>query len=118
MWPEGLRRRGQGSVRRRGGRLGAAMRLNVLRMTWLTRADGARSLKFEGELVGPWVEEAAKACAQSAVLPGPLHLDLSAVGFVDAAGEQLLHELIRQGAAIAACSSFIAELLYLGHYEN
>ena len=94
------------------------MRLNVLKMTWLTRADGVRFLKVEGELVGPWVEEVSKACARPAVLPDPPHLDLSAVGFVDAAGERLLHELIRQGAAIAACSSFIAELLHLGAYES
>jgi hypothetical protein len=87
-------------------------------MTWLTRADGVRFLKIEGAIVGPWVEELSKACARPAVPPRPLHLDLSTVAFVDTAGERLLHELIRQGAAITASSSFVAELLHLGADES
>jgi hypothetical protein len=66
--------------------------------------------KLEGKLLGPWVGEAARLLVD---VPNstPLHLDLAGVSFVDAAGADLLRELIRRGAVIVACSSFVAELL-------
>ena len=43
--------------------------------------------------------------------PSGLHLNLSAVTFIDSAGINLLGDLIRRGATISACSGFVAELL-------
>jgi hypothetical protein len=40
-------------------------------------------------------------------------LDLAAVTYVDAAGVELLRDLIAEGVEIAACSSFVHELLQL-----
>jgi hypothetical protein len=40
-------------------------------------------------------------------------LDLAAVTFLNAAGAELLHELIRQGIIITRCSAFVAELLHV-----
>ena len=37
----------------------------------------------------------------------------SPVTYADAAGTQLLRDLMREGIDIAACSSFLAELLHL-----
>jgi hypothetical protein len=85
--------------------------LGVLKMTWLPPADPVRTLKLEGELRGPWVEEVRKACGPCTVPPGGAGLDLSAVTFVDAAGEALLRDLIGRGIDIVACSSYVAELL-------
>jgi hypothetical protein len=42
-----------------------------------------------------------------------INLDLSALIFVDAAGERLLRELIARGIEVVACSSYVAELLRL-----
>jgi hypothetical protein len=42
----------------------------------------------------------------------PRRLDLTAVTYVDAAGIQLLRDLMAEGVKIAACSSFVGELLH------
>lgn len=80
-------------------------------MLRITRLDGntgtAATLRLEGKLLGPWVDELVQA---SAALPR-VRLDLSAVSFVDAAGMRALRELVRHGATVAACSGFVAELL-------
>ena len=85
----------------------------VLKITWLTRKCRGATLKLEGELRGPWVEEVRNAWAQRAPRSPCLDLDLCAVTFVDAAGAQFLRDLVGQGTSVAACSSFIAELLQL-----
>ena len=53
----------------------------------------------------------SKACAAGTGPAGRINLDLSALIFVDAAGERLLRELIAQGIQVVACSSYVAELL-------
>ena len=83
----------------------------MLRITRLSQKGQGLTIKLEGEIVGAWVGAARDACA----IRGrrPLRLDLAAVTYVDAAGVQLLRDLVAQGAAIAACSSFVGELLHL-----
>jgi ABC-type transporter Mla MlaB component len=76
-----------------------------------TDSDPVRTLELEGELLAPWVGEVRQACAELMAGASRTRLDLAAVTFVDAAGVQLLRDLIRQGIEVAACSSFIAELL-------
>ena len=83
----------------------------MLRITRLTSGDSAQTIKLEGNLLGPWVDEVRGACAQAMARPGRTRLDLAAVTFVDTAGVALLRELIRQGVEIAACSGYVAELL-------
>jgi hypothetical protein len=80
----------------------------MLRLTRIPDAHAVEIIKLEGKLVEPWVEEVRGACPASG---GPRRLDLSAITFVDAAGEQLLRELLRQGVEVVACSGYIAELL-------
>jgi anti-anti-sigma regulatory factor len=81
----------------------------VLRITQLSQKGRGLTIKLEGEIVGAWVGAARDACA----IRGrrPLRLDLAAVTYVDAAGVQLLRDLVAEGAEIAACSSFIGALL-------
>jgi len=84
----------------------------MLRITRIAGADPTKTIKLEGKLLGPWVDEVRKACAQAMAGSSRTRLDLSAVTFVDAAGVALLRELIRQGVEIAACSGYVAELLH------
>jgi ABC-type transporter Mla MlaB component len=82
-------------------------------MTWMIRSGEAPTLKLEGTLSGPWVEEVRRACTDPPAAASPLRLDLSAVTFVDAAGVSLLHDLLSRDVEITTCSGFIAELLRL-----
>jgi ABC-type transporter Mla MlaB component len=70
-------------------------------------------LKLEGTLQGPWVDETHDAHALSAAETSRICLDLSGLTFADEEGAALLRELIRSGAQVVGCSSYIAELLQL-----
>jgi hypothetical protein len=69
-------------------------------MLRITVQDGEKNqtIKLEGKIVGPWVEEFARA--YQSVVPSlgakELHLDLRGVGFVDAKGRGLLHEIYQK----------------------
>ena len=84
----------------------------MLRITQLSQKGRGLRIKLEGEIVGAWVGAARDAYAVRGRRPRRLRLDLAAVTYVDAAGVQLLNDLVAQGAAIAACSSFVRELLH------
>src|SRR5262249_54754206 len=70
---------------------------DVLRITRLSQKGGL-TIKLEGEIVGAWVGAARDACA----IRGrrPRRLDLAAVTYVDAAGLQLLRDLMAEGVEI------------------
>ena len=70
-----------------------------------SRPGRARILQLEGELLEPWVETVRDACTQRGRRSKGLRLDLAAVTYVDAAGAQLLRELMRESIAIAASRS-------------
>src|SRR5204863_7149522 len=99
---------------------GAGARLTVhskkaaamLKLTRLPRPGRVLTIKVDGELLGPWVGVVRDACAERGRRSGRLRLDLAAVTYADAAGAQLLRDLVRERVEIAACSSFIAELLH------
>jgi hypothetical protein len=73
--------------------------------------DSIRTLKLEGKLLGPWVDELRRACQEPRTPPSCLRLDLAAVTFIDAIGVKMLDDLMRQGATIVDYSGFVAELL-------
>ncbi len=85
----------------------------MLRITRSIGDDSGEILKLEGKLQGPWVLEAQNAHALSAAQAFRTCLDLSGLTFADGAGAALLRELIRSGAQVVGCSSYIAELLQL-----
>src|SRR4051794_15722167 len=82
----------------RTGREEAAM----LRITRMTGSEPGESLTLEGKLVGPWVAALRESCEGRA----PLRLDLAAVSFADAAGVELLRELLAVGATLV-CSALV-----------
>jgi ABC-type transporter Mla MlaB component len=83
----------------------------MLRITRVAGPDSTPTLKLEGKLIGPWVEELKQICTQSVNSNRNMRLDLSAVSFVDPGGLRLLHELLGGGVTLAACSGLVAELL-------
>jgi anti-anti-sigma regulatory factor len=83
----------------------------VLKITRLSHKGRDLTIKLEGELLGAWVSAVRDVCAGRG--RRPRRLDLAAVTYVDAAGVQLLRDLIADGVEIAACSSFVGELLRL-----
>jgi hypothetical protein len=83
----------------------------MLRITRFTGTHLNQTIRLEGKLLRPWVDEVRTACASGTDPAGRASLDLSALTFVDAAGEKLLRELIDQGIEVVACSSYVAELL-------
>jgi anti-anti-sigma regulatory factor len=74
----------------------------MLRITTHSTADSV-VFQLEGRLVGPWVTE-LRDCWRRTPRNGKraVHIDLRAVTFVDAAGEQLLADLYRKGAGLFA----------------
>ena len=83
----------------------------MLKITRVPHKGQGLTIKLEGEVFGPWVDSVRAACA----IRGrrPRRLDLAAVTYVDAVGVELLRDLIAEGVEIAACSSFVHELLQL-----
>jgi hypothetical protein len=84
----------------------------VLKITRLSHKGRGLTIRLEGELLGPWTGSVRDACAVRVRRPRHLHLDLAAVTYVDAAGVQLLRDLVAEGAEIAACSGYVGELLH------
>jgi anti-anti-sigma regulatory factor len=76
-----------------------------------TTTGGRATIKLEGEISDAWIDEARRACQRNG--DAAVALDLGEVTFVDAAGRELLVELLCQGAKLAACSNFVAELLHV-----
>ena len=85
----------------------------MLKITHTTGRDSVSTLRVEGKLLGPWVAELARLCAELSCPPDCLQLDLSAVTFVDRPGVALLRDLLGRGVTLAACSGLVAELLHL-----
>jgi anti-anti-sigma regulatory factor len=73
------------------------------------RADRA-TLRLEGQIIGPWVDELQHACEQM-LAASPIVLDLSHVSFVERRGVELLRSLGRRGVRLLHCSPFVAEQL-------
>jgi anti-anti-sigma regulatory factor len=90
----------------------------VLRITQLPATEPAKSLRLEGKLVGPWLDELRQACQMLPDSPSALALDLSGVNFVDRAGAKYLRTLLGQGAQVTNCTPFVAELLKLPMKES
>lgn len=89
-------------------------------LTWgpgmlkISRSEGSGStctLKLEGKLLAPWIDELASACRWFPTSTERVRLDLASLTFVDAEGVRFLKSLIREGIEVIACSGFVAEML-------
>ncbi len=69
------------------------------------------TLKLEGRVIGPWVEELRRSCESVLARHTKLVLDLAEVSFVDLEGVALLLGLADRHVRLASCSRFVAEQL-------
>jgi anti-anti-sigma regulatory factor len=69
----------------------------MLRIT-VQDGDKSRTIKLEGKIVGPWVEEFRRTCRSLVPSLGSkeLRLDLRDVGFVDVKGRDLLRKIYQK----------------------
>lgn len=71
----------------------------------------AVTLKVEGRLVGPWVNELSSVCEQQLATQRPLNLDVAEISFADQAGLILLRRLRGSGVRLLNGSPFLEEEL-------
>ena len=78
----------------------------MLRISKITEENNS-TLRLEGTLAGPWVEELGRLCS---VLPADdcgLTLDCGGVSFADTKGLVLLQALRESGISLDNCSPFL-----------
>jgi hypothetical protein len=83
----------------------------VLRIAAAARPGSVATLRLEGRVIGPWVDELRRACQRALVTGSQLSLDLHDVAFVDRAGLELLRNLVDGGVAVVNCPPFVHEQL-------
>ena len=71
------------------------------------------SLRLEGEITGPWVDETDRICEAIIGSGQHLRIDLSQVAFVDRAGVELLGSLKKRKAVLDHCSPLLRAQLHL-----
>jgi anti-anti-sigma factor len=67
------------------------------------------TLRLEGQITGPWVDELRRACEKFLGNGHRLLLDLTEVTFADATGVALLVKLRTHQIELAGCSPFLQE---------
>jgi hypothetical protein len=83
----------------------------MLKISGLKSGDHARTLRLEGQVIGPWVEELRGVCERLLTEGQPLTLDLASVSFLDRDGITLLRRLAARHVALINRSPFVAEQL-------
>lgn len=84
----------------------------MLRITQLHH-NGSLLLKLEGKLLAPWAGELRALVPDDTEAARNTLLDLHDVTFIDAAGTQLLKELMLRGVVIQSKSSFVDQVLHV-----
>ena len=83
----------------------------MLRISLVEALDQAVTLRLEGQVRGPWVDELRRSCEELLAKGSALHLDLTDVSFVDRDGVALCRRLRDRNVGILHCSPFVAEQL-------
>ena len=89
----------------------------MLRITNSGQDATDRTVKLEGKLLQPWINEVRRLFVGANAESFP-SLDLSGVSYVDRPGTEMLQQLLRQGVRIESCSPFVAELLHRNRKPN
>jgi hypothetical protein len=83
----------------------------MLRITVVESNARAVTLRVEGRIAGPWVEELRTTCnVHTSPDPIQLHLELEDVSFADTAGIAYLKGLRDQGVGLYHVTPFLREL--------
>lgn len=83
----------------------------MLRITLVDNGHDDPTLRLEGVVTGPWVEELRRSCERALGRSRRLTLDLANVSFVDRSGVVLFGELTRRDVVLSNCSGFVEEQL-------
>ena len=83
----------------------------MLKISLTEASDKAVTIRLEGRVRGPWVEELRRSCEPLLAKGRRLFLDLTEVSFVDTAGVALCRCLRDRNVTILCCSPFVAEQL-------
>jgi anti-anti-sigma regulatory factor len=83
----------------------------VLRITRVDAIADTDTLKLEGRIAGPWVDELARVVRGPQEAPRRLVLDVTEVSFADDAGVRLLRELAQRSAELRGASMFLTSLI-------
>jgi hypothetical protein len=83
----------------------------MLRIVRVASPNAAISLRLEGQVKGPWVEELRRACAQELATGRGLILEMTGVSFLDLDGVALCRSLSDRNVALLHCSPFVEEQL-------
>jgi ABC-type transporter Mla MlaB component len=87
----------------------------MLRITVVESSKIAVTLRVEGRITGPWVEELRTACNLHTFPEDvQLSLELADISFADTAGISLLLELRNRGVGLVRPTPFLAERLKEG----
>jgi hypothetical protein len=87
----------------------------MLRITIVESSKIAVTLRIEGRITGPWVEELRTACnVHTSPDDVQLSLELADISFADAAGIALLRELRTRGVDLIRVTPYLAEQLKEG----
>jgi hypothetical protein len=76
----------------------------------MQKGSGPATLKLEGKLAGPWVEEVKNICRSGSAAEAVL-VDLIGVSFVDASGKDLLAQMWQGGADFIADSPLMKQVV-------
>jgi hypothetical protein len=84
----------------------------MLRITVVESSETAVTLRVEGRIAGPWVEELRTACDVH-TFPDEvqLSLELADISYADEAGIALLRELRNRGVSLMRPTPFLTEQL-------
>jgi ABC-type transporter Mla MlaB component len=84
----------------------------MLRVTPI-ETGSTTTLKLEGNLSGPWVDELRRCWAKLMEENVPVEIDLRGLNFVDPHGTTLLLYMENQGSRLFGSSAFIHDLLHM-----
>ena len=84
---------------------------SMLRITEVESSSRSVTLRVEGRIAGPWLDELRTSCnVHTGSDPVQLHLELEDISFADAEGISYLKQLRRQGVRFSRVSPFLTEL--------
>jgi hypothetical protein len=83
----------------------------MLRIVLMETAGETATLRLEGRVIGPWVDEVRRSCDSILTRGGRLVLDFSDVWFIDRDGVLLFRDLRTRRVVFRNCPPFVAEQL-------
>jgi ABC-type transporter Mla MlaB component len=81
----------------------------MLKISETGARDHSVTLKLEGRLVGPWVEELCRICEDLLAKDQVLKLELSEVSYADPGGVAALNHFKSRGVFLRNCSPFVEQ---------